>query len=254
MTDLVHAETSGGVATAWLNRPPLNVLSIELLELLQRTINRLEQERPRALVLRAAGAKAFSAGVDVADHTLEKIPRMLEVFHGVLRSLWRFPSPVVSMVHAPALGGGAELCLFLDFVLASENAAFGFPEIALGCFPPVAMAGLGACVGPIRAKELVLTGRRLSAQEARGLGLVTRVVPAGEEDHGLQELLEKLLDKSPAVLRLTLDTLRAQHVGPMLHALEQIEALYLEKLMKIDDCNEGIQAFLAKRPPVWKGR
>jgi cyclohexa-1,5-dienecarbonyl-CoA hydratase len=242
-----------GVATVWLEHPPLNVLDLALLTALRDELERLAAVPPRALVLRAAGERAFSAGVDVADHEPQKVPRMLEVFHAVLRKLWSFPAPVIALVHATALGGGAELALFNDFVIASERTTFAFPEISLGCFPPVALAGLGALIGAPRAKDLILTGRELGAQEARSLGLVAEVAAAGSEERALAALLGRLLDKSAAVLNLTLGTLRAQHVTPMLAALEQVEALYLDKLVQLDDCREGVQAFLAKRPPIWKG-
>ena len=242
-----------GVATVWLERPPLNILDLALTTALRDELVRLAAVPPRALVLRAAGERAFSAGVDIADHEPERVPQMLEVFHAVLRSLWSFPAPVIVVVHAPALGGGAELALFNDFVVAGERATFAFPEISLGCFPPVALAGLAALIGAPRAKDLILTGRELDARAAHALGLVAEVVAAGAEDLALATLLARLLDKSAAVLNLTLETLRAQHVPPMVAALQQVESLYLDKLVKLDDCREGVRAFLAKRPPIWKG-
>jgi cyclohexa-1,5-dienecarbonyl-CoA hydratase len=147
-----------------------------------------------------------------------------------------------------------ELATFCDFVLATESAQFGQPEIKLGCFPPVAMITLPHLIGLRAAAELILTGRQISATEAHRLGLVTRVVPDYELSAAIDNLLEELRALSPAVLKLTARTLHRFHAAEFAALLEDTERVYLSELMQTKDAQEGIRAFLEKRPPVWKGR
>jgi cyclohexa-1,5-dienecarbonyl-CoA hydratase len=161
-----------------LDRPPLNVLNLPMLAELEKTCALLSNERSlKCVVLRGAG-RAFCAGVDVADHTPDRVERMLELFHGAVRRLMALPCPVVAAVNGAALGGGCELLMACDVVLARDDARIGQPEIRLGAFPPVAAAVLPRLIGRQRALDLVLTGRTLSAEEAREMGLVTRVLAA----------------------------------------------------------------------------
>jgi len=241
--------------TAWitLNRPPLNVLDIPMMESLDTT---LERAAPKSdfVVFQGAGAKAFCAGADVADHAPERIEKMLCAFHVVFRRLAVADCLTVAAVHGYCLGGGMELATFCDFVLATESAQFGQPEIKLGCFPPVAMLTLPRRIGLQAAAHLILTGKQISATEAHRLGLVTRVVPDQELHAAVESLLGELRTLSPTVLHLTRKTLAWLHSADFLKQLEEVERVYLSELMQTRDAQEGIRAFLEKREPIWKGK
>src|SRR5436853_6758265 len=163
---------------AWitLNRPPLNILDVAIMQTLDAV---LERTLPQCdfVIFQGAGPKAFSAGAEIADHTPERVEKMLSAFHAVFRRLAAADCLKIAAVHGFCLGGGMELATFCDFVLATESAQFGQPEIKLGCFPPVAMVTLPHLIGMRAAAHLILTGQQINTAEASRLGLVTRVVP-----------------------------------------------------------------------------
>ncbi len=241
--------------TAWitLDRPPLNILDISMMELLDAT---LERVLPKSdfVVFQGAGTKAFCAGADVADHTPKRVEKMLSAFHGVFRRLAGAECLKIAAVHGYCLGGGMELATFCDFVLASESAQFGQPEIKLGCFPPVSLVTLPRLIGIQAATHLILTGHQISATEAHRLGMVTRVLPDYELPAAVDNLLEELRALSPSVLHLTRRTLGQLHSADFVSGLEEVERIYLSELMQTHDAQEGIRAFLEKRPPAWKGK
>jgi cyclohexa-1,5-dienecarbonyl-CoA hydratase len=239
--------------TAWvtLNRPPLNILDIPMMQALDSALKRI---LPKCdfLVFQGAGSKAFSAGADVADHTPERVGKMLAAFHTIFRRLANAGCVTIAAVHGHCLGGGMELATFCDFVVAAESAQFGQPEIKLGCFPPVALITLPQLIGFRAAVGLILTGRQIEAAEAQRLGMITRVVPDGELLAAAHGLLEELRTLSPSVVQLTLRTLWKLHADDFHRRLREVERLYLSKLMKSADAREGIRAFLEKRSPSWQ--
>jgi cyclohexa-1,5-dienecarbonyl-CoA hydratase len=239
--------------TAWitLNREPLNILDIRMMEALDAALQRALPESD-FVIFQGAGPKGFSAGAEIADHTPERIGKMLSAFHAVFRRLSKTDCLKIAAVHGSCLGGGMELATFCDFVIATESAQFGQPEIKLGCFPPVAMVTLPHLVGMRAAADLILTGRKISAAEAQHLGLITRVVPDSELRDALGNLLEELRGLSPSVLQLTRKTLWNLHSTDFAEQLEEVERVYLSVLMKTHDPQEGIRAFMQKRKPVWK--
>ena len=243
--------------TAWLtvNRPPLNVLDLPTLWQLQESLNSLARDDGIDIVtIRGAGDRAFSTGVDVKDHTREKVPQMLKAVHGAIRTLLALPQVTVAVVRGACLGGGLELASACDLILASEESVFATPEIHVGCYPPVALARFPSQIGYHRAAELILTGKKLTAQEALAMGLINRVAPAVELDQTVEALLDELKGKSRAVLRIALRGLREVAAKEFSAALKRSEELYLEELLKTEDVEEGVQAFLEKRKPRWRHR
>lgn len=234
-----------------LRRPPLNVLDMELTSELAAAVEVVSRAADAKLLVLTGSGKAFCAGVDVGDHAADRVARTLGLFHGLVRSLMALPCPVVAALNGHALGGGLELAMACDFVIASDRAKLGQPEITLGVFPPVAAALLPRLVGPIRAMDLVLSGRTISAEEAQRIGLVSRVVPAEELDREIDGVLERFGALSGPVLRLTKRVLRESMPLDAGAAIERAERSYLDELMRLRDPHEGIAAFLEKREPVW---
>jgi cyclohexa-1,5-dienecarbonyl-CoA hydratase len=189
--------------------------------------------------------------VDVADHAPEKVGAMLETFHDVFRVLDAMPQLVIAAVDGRCLGGGCELAVFCDVVLATKRSVFAQPEIDVGCFPPVAAVVLPRLVGRA-AFEMVLTGAPVNATEAARIGLITAVVP--DLEAAVHRWTAALAAKSGAVLAIARRAVRQGGHDSFEDALARAERLYRGELMQTADCEEGVRAFLEKRPPVWTDR
>ncbi len=241
------------VARLRLTNPPVNVIDIPMMEELTMALALIESNADIATVVLSGSQKVFSAGVDVAAHTPDKVREMLAKFHGVIHALINSRKVTIACVHGNCLGGGAELAAVCDLVYTSESATWGFPEIKLGCYPPVAATVLSAIIGQKRAAELILTGRTITGREASDIGLANRAVPDAEVEAAAQESLDRLAKLSPAALPLTK---KAIYVWDAMHfhkGLARAESIYLDELMKTHDAQEGINAFLEKRQPKWTG-
>ncbi len=248
----VRFETVNDIATITLNRPPLNVLTIAMIGELEAALDAASQEpHLKALVLRAEG-KAFCAGVDVADHVPERVDEMIRGFGRLFMRLRAFPVPTIALIHGAACGGGTELALGCDLVLAGASARFGQPEIKLGVFPPIAAAYFPHLIGYQQAARLVLTGEILSAEEAARLGLITFAVPDTELSTRLDQLLDQFHGLSAVALRLAKRALLTGADLGVARGLDPIEDLYLTELMSTKDAGEGIQSFMEKRAPTWR--
>jgi cyclohexa-1,5-dienecarbonyl-CoA hydratase len=243
------------VATLTIDRPPLNVLDIPTIDLLGERIAGLAAD-PELLVivLRGAGDRAFSAGVAVQDHTPDRVGPMLDSLHGTIRRLRDLDVITIAAVHGHCLGGGMELAMACDLVIASDDARFAQPEIELGCFPPVASALLPSRVGAGLTLDLALTGRTLTCEEAERLGLVTRRVSSGGLDATVREIVERIASRSAPVVRLAKKAVRAGRDLPFPEALAETERIYKEELLPLEDVAEGAAAFLEKRRPEWRHR
>ncbi len=248
----LRVETENDLATITLDRAPLNVLTIAMIHELDTALYDLAaNKRLKAVALRAEG-RAFCAGVDVADHGPDRVEEMIRGFNRLVVRLRAFPAPTVAIVHGAALGGGAELAIACDLVLAGASARFGQPEIKLGVFPPIAAAFFPRMMGHQQAARLLFTGASIPADEAARLRLVTMVAPDEELATSANDLLDQMRGLSAAALRLTKRALRYGADLGGSAALEPIEALYLTDLMATADATEGINAFIEKRQPVWR--
>ncbi len=250
----LRLEVADGVARLILARPPLNILTIEMMEELNGALERVQALPEVRVLVMAAEGKAFSAGVAVEDHLGDRVKPMLEAFHRIFHLLRALPCPTVAAVQGAALGGGSELATFCDFVIASETATFGQPEIKVGVFPPIAAIHYPNRVGLARTLQLLLTGEVIGAKEAERIGLADRVVPAAQLATAVEEVLVKLSDKSRAVLALTRRAVLNAAGQPFEAALRAVETLYHTELMATEDAHEGLKAFVERRAPVWKHR
>jgi cyclohexa-1,5-dienecarbonyl-CoA hydratase len=244
------------VARVTFARLPLNILNIAMMQEITQALEECTPERELvAIVFEAApGAHAFSAGVAIEEHVVETIFQMLESFHSIFRTFEQLAKPVIAVVDGAALGGGCELVAACDIVVASDRARFGQPEIKLGVFPPVACVLLPLVIGDKRARELILTGELFDAVHAARLGLVNHLVPGAQLQQKTDEILAKLRDLSGTSLEATRRALDLGRGRSLDQTLAEVENMYLHELMKTEDANEGIRAFIEKRKPVWRGR
>jgi cyclohexa-1,5-dienecarbonyl-CoA hydratase len=242
------------VARIVLQSPPLNVIDILMMDELSVALAEIESSPEISVLVITGAGKAFSAGVDVAAHTPEKIQEMLSKFHAVVLKLVTSKKVTIAAVHGHCLGGGAELAMVCDLVYTAEAATWGFPEIKLACYPPVAVTALASLIGQKKAAELILTGRSINGIEAAQAGLANTVVAGGELETAVQQVVDRLLKLSPAALAVTKKAMYAWDSMHFDKGLARAEKIYLEDLMKTADVEEGVSAFMQKRPPVWKGR
>jgi cyclohexa-1,5-dienecarbonyl-CoA hydratase len=250
------AEPEPGVFRITIERPPLNILDIpaicELSAQVEAASNVQDGGAPRLLEIRGAGGAAFSAGIEIRDHFPERAREMLRAFHGLIRAILAAPCPVAAVVEGHCLGGGMELALACDFILASDDATFGQPEIRVGAFPPVASILLPRLIPEKKAAEMILTGCTITAVQAAQMGLVNRLGGAGTLEGKLSEFERELLTASPRITSLALRAIRARRLDGFEAALRESERLYLDELLQQKDATEGLKAFLEKRPPRWE--
>jgi cyclohexa-1,5-dienecarbonyl-CoA hydratase len=250
----IQFELRDGIGRIVLDRPPVNVLNIAMMEEIQAALRTAQAAADTRAIVFSATGRMFSAGVDVAEHTHDLMERMLDTFHAIFRLMADGEVPSLAVVQGHALGGGCELACFCDLIVAAQGARFGQPEIAVGVFPPLAAALFPHVIGARKAAELILTGEAIPAEEAHRIGLINAVVPAEQLAGEADRLLSRLTDKSAAVLRMAKRALRAGTAAGLDTALPAIETIYTKALMSLEDPEEGLRAFMEKRKPVWKHR
>ena len=248
-----HIELSldDGIATLTLNRPPLNIMNIEMMEEMNAALLDLRQHEALKVLLFRGRGKAFSSGIDVAEHTRDKVARMLQVFHRVFETTRLLDLIVVAAVDGVAFGGGFELALGCNLIVASESARFRLPEITVGTFPPLACVVLPRAGPRRKAMEWILTGEEIPIDDLERFGLLNRVFPDDKFEDGLQEFLARLVSKSGPVLQLARRAQVKAYYTAYEEALHRVEDLYLRELMPLDDVQEGVRSFLEKREPRW---
>jgi cyclohexa-1,5-dienecarbonyl-CoA hydratase len=252
--DTIILDITDGVAFLTLNRSPLNILTLTMIrELKERLDTASRQTSLKALVL-AANGTAFCAGVDVFDHQPERVGPMIREFGALCLQLRSCPLPTIAVVRGAALGGGTELAVACDLVLAGASARFGQPEIKLGVFPPIAAALFPHLIGYQQAARLLFIGETIPARDAAQLGLITFAVADEEVGSRLDQLLNQFRGLSAAALRIAKRALLYGTEQGVERALPWIEDLYLTDLMVTSDADEGIRAFIEKRRPTWRDR
>ncbi len=251
----LQLDTAGGIARIVLNRPPANVLSVDVMLDINSALESLEYERGIKLVVLTATGKYFSAGFELSDHIGDRAYMMLEGFRRIFENMAKLDKPTLAVVGGPALGAGNLLAASCDMVLAgAQNAKFGHPEIKGGVFNTVAAAALPRLVGRKKAFEMILGGASLSAAEAERSGLITRAVPDDKLEAEAVALIQRFQESSAPIMQYTR---RAIHGGLDLsfaEAVRHAEDVYLNQLMGTEDMEEGLRAITEKRKPAWKDR
>jgi enoyl-CoA hydratase len=256
--NIIFEVRDDGVAVLTVNRPKsLNALNPQTLEEIDRALDEVEQnDKIKVLVITGAGDKAFIAGADITEfpkmNSLQAY-KFAEKGQNVFFRIEQLPKPVIACVNGFALGGGCELAMSCDFIYASDKARFGQPEINLGIIPGFGgTQRLARLVGRAKAKELCMTGEMISAEEAKNIGLVAKVFPA-------ESLLEETLKVASALAQKSQIALRAikrvidEGVGSDLRSGCLLEANAFALTFASSDAREGVQAFLEKRKPSFKG-
>src|SRR5438477_919242 len=251
---LVDRDERVGIVT--LNRPnELNALNFQLVSELANALEELDRdEEIRCMVITGAGEKAFAAGADIKQMSDKSpIDMMLGWFEAWGR-IRRIHKPLIAAVGGYALGGGCELAMHCDMIVASENARFGQPEILLGVIPGAGgTQRLARTLGKYRTMEMVLTGVQVSAQEMAAHGLVNRVVPRGEHLAEALKLAKTVAAQAPIAVRLAKEAVKAAYETPLEEGLE-IERKNFYLLFATEDMREGMQAFIEKRKAEFKGK
>jgi cyclohexa-1,5-dienecarbonyl-CoA hydratase len=250
----MSVEFAPPLARVVLRNAPLNVIDIPMMEELTAELEEIEARPDVSVVVLSGEGKGFSAGVNVADHTPDKIEQMLGRFHGVIRALVSSKKVTIAVVRGHCLGGGAELAMVCDVAYTAASSAWGFPEIKLGCYPPVACTALAALVGQKRVSELILTGRTIDGTEAAEIGLATRAFADEDLISAVDKTVQELVHLSSTSLALTKKAIYAWDAMHFDKGLARAEKIYLEELMKTADAHEGIRAFMEKREPRWSAK
>ena len=237
-----------------LGNPPVNVIDLQMMDELASAISEIESVPAISMIVISGEGRCFSTGVDIAAHTPDKIDAMLQKFHAVIRAMLGTRKITLAVVHGTCLGGAAELAMVCDIVITTASATWGFPEIKLGCFPPVAAAALSALIGHKHAADLILTGRSITGSEVAAMGLATLAVPDDQLSSAVQDKLMTLAALSPSALAIAKKAIYSWDAAHVEKGLARAENIYRSELLQCEDAQEGIRAFLEKRPPKWTGR
>jgi cyclohexa-1,5-dienecarbonyl-CoA hydratase len=252
--EFVHYRIDGPVARLTLNRPEHNLLNESMLRELADSIGALTEKATVKLIVLDANGRVFSGGVDIGEYTAERAFSMLDAFHAACIAMVEATQPVLVVVDGPAIGGGAELIAYGDLVVATPRACFALPEITIGMFPPLASTMFPHIIGPKRALELVLTGEAITAERARDLGLVNRLVPEAQLPTAVNDLVAKITAQSGAVLGMAKKAVIAGMGLSLREALRNSMSIFLNELYRLEDSQEGLRALIEKRKPEWKNR
>jgi cyclohexa-1,5-dienecarbonyl-CoA hydratase len=247
-------DKTDGVARITLDRPKFNMMNIEMMQELNGLLETLLDDSHLKCVVYLAAGKHFCTGVEVGDHKPEKVDDMIATFNRIFELSEQIEVPIVAAVQGYCLGGGMELAIACDVIVAAQSAQFGQPEIKVGFFPPYAAMRLPQLVGPARAIEICTTGKFYNAEDARRMGMVAYL----SEDDKLGECTDKIVKEiqasSPLIIRLNKKAVK-QHLGLAFKpALAGVSDLFLNTLMITEDTLEGIASYEEKRKPLWKNK
>jgi cyclohexa-1,5-dienecarbonyl-CoA hydratase len=250
----IQFDTSSYVARLTLNNPPHNVLTVPLMTEAAEAIESLNGRSDVKAILMTSSQKLFSAGIGLEDSKPDRVFQTLDAFNRVFTAIGEISKPLIVVVNGPAIGAGSELVAFGDMVIATPKASFAQPEVKLGIFPPFAAVMLPQLIGPKKTYELILTGERMTAEDALRIGFVNKVVPEAELEKFVNEVLARIGEFSGPVLEMTKKVIGSAMGLPLAEAMKKSHDIYLNQLMALEDVQEGLRAVVEKRKPVWKNK
>ncbi|MCK5165393.1 MAG: enoyl-CoA hydratase/isomerase family protein, partial [Desulfobacula sp.] len=243
----IKIENNGEVARIILDRPKHNVLNIPMMNELNAQLEKIAADDELKCVVITGEGRSFCAGVEVADHSPDNVDEMVATFNRIFELINMIDIPVIAAVNGACLGGGMEVAIACDIVIASEKAIFGQPEIKLGFFPPYAALRLPELVGPAKAIEIVTTGQNYSAQESKDLGFVTKVASVDDFAEAVDKTIKQITMASPLIIRLNKRAVK-RHIGTsFFQGVDLISNYFLKTMMKTEDTLEGIASFEERR-------
>jgi cyclohexa-1,5-dienecarbonyl-CoA hydratase len=250
----IKLKIEGSVARLTLNRPEHNLLNESMLRELADGVGFAGDRDEVKLIVLDSACKVFCGGIDVGEYTSQRVFQMLDAFHAAFAGMLETAKPVICVVNGPAIGGGAELAAFGDFVIATPKARFAQPEISIGVFPPLASTILPFLVGPKFALELVLTGEPVTAERALDLGLINRLVPEIQLQAAVSDLIMRITSHSGPVLTMAKRAILGGMGMSLKDGLKHSMNIFLNELYRLEDSQEGLRAMVEKRKPNWKNR
>jgi len=244
----------GAVANIILDDGKGNVLDNIMMNEILESIAEIREDKGIKLIIFQGNGKHFSFGASVEEHTSEMAEMMIKTFHKLFVDLIDLGIPTLSKISGQCLGGGLELALFSNFMFADKTAVLGQPEIVLGVFAPPASIMLPLKIGNARAEDLLISGRVIKAEEGKEMGLLKTIY---DDQNSMNEAVDQwitkyILPRSASSLKYAVKTARTTFNYIMLNKLPVLESIYLNELMKTKDANEGINAFIEKRDPIWQ--
>ena len=250
----IKIDKTDGVARIVFDRPKHNVLNIEMMNELNAELDKIAGEDDLKCLVISGEGRSFCAGVEVSDHKPEMVDEMVTVFNRVFENINKIDIPVIAAVHGACLGGGMEVAIACDIVIASEKAIFGQPEIKLGFFPPYAVLRLPELVGTAKAIEICTTGKTYSAEEAKHMGFISQTASVDDFTEVVEKTVKEITYSSPLIIRLNKRAVK-RHLGTdFSQGVDLVSNYFLNTMMKTEDTLEGIKSFEEKRKPVWKNR
>ncbi|MGA2963020.1 MAG: enoyl-CoA hydratase/isomerase family protein [Candidatus Korobacteraceae bacterium] len=252
--DFIRFEASASVAHITLNFPPYNVLTVPLMKELAEAIESLDGRSDIKCILLDSSQRMFSAGISLEDSKPDRVFQTIDAFTRVFQASSELAKPLVVVVNGAAVGAGSELVAFGDMVIATPLARFAQPEVKMGAFPPFAAIMLPQVIGPKRAYELILTGEAMTAEEARTLGFVNRVVEEKDLEATVKDVLARITRFSSPVLEMAKRVISTSIGLPLTEAIRRSQNMYLNQLASLEDSKEGLQAVIEKRKPVWRNK
>jgi cyclohexa-1,5-dienecarbonyl-CoA hydratase len=250
----IKFEKADGVARITLNRPKFNMLNIDMMNEINSRLEALLDDDDLKCVAFYAEGKHFCTGVEVGDHKPENVSNMIATFNHLFEMIDQLEVPILAVVQGFCLGGGMELAIACDVIVAAKGAKFGQPEIKVGFFPPYAAVRLPHLIGPAKAIEICTTGKFYSAEESQLMGMVNYAVENDQLNEAAEKLIKDIQCNSPLIIRLNKRAVK-KHLGmDFKPALEGVSNLFLNTLMKTEDTLEGIASYEEKREPEWKNK
>lgn len=250
----IKTEKDDGVARIIFTRPKHNMLSIAMMKEINSEIEALIEDRELKCLVFLGEGPSWCAGVDVGDHRPELVDEMIATFNRLFELIDKLEVPTIAAVHGACLGGGMEVAIACDMIIAGKSANFGQPEIKLGFFPPYAAIRLPKLVGQAKAMEVCVTGKRYSAEEARVMGFVSHVTDDGMFAEELAKLVGEIKTSSPLIIRLNKRAIKQNLDKDFAGSLQGVGNLFLNTLMKTEDTQEGIRSYFERRKPEWKNK